>query len=52
MVAVGDAFPTGPTVHHEGFAGNTPAAIKTVREMFGDNKKILFVTLPGAFTPT
>ena len=52
MVAVGDKFPTAPVVHHEGFGGNTPSAIKTVGDMLGDNKKVLFVTLPGAFTPT
>ena len=49
-VKVGDAFPADVTVHI-GFAGNTPSAPQTTGSLVA-GKKVLFVTLPGAFTPT
>jgi peroxiredoxin len=52
MVQVGDAFPTAPVVHHEGFAGNSPGSVKTWEAVSAGFGKYLVVTLPGAFTPT
>ena len=49
-VKVGDSFPTDVTVHI-GFAGNTPNAPQKSGTLVA-GKKVLFVTLPGAFTPT
>ena len=49
-IAVGAKFPSDVVVH-VGFAGNTPSAPQTVGSLVA-GKKILFVTLPGAFTPT
>ena len=45
-VSVGDKFPTTPVVH-VGF----PKA-KTIAELLEGKSKVLFVSLPGAFTPT
>ena len=45
-------MPSAPIVHHEGFAGLKPEAIKTFGAMTADLKKYLVVMLPGAFTPT
>ena len=50
-IKVGDAFPTDPVVHI-GFAGGpTPCTPQTAGELMSAGK-VLFVTLPGAFTPT
>ena len=49
-VAVGDTFPQDVIVHI-GFAGNTPSAPQPSGVLV-NGKKVLFVTLPGAFTPT
>lgn len=49
-IAVGGAFPKDVTVHI-GFAGNTPSAPQSSGSLVA-GKKVLFVTLPGAFTPT
>ena len=50
IIKVGDAFPKDVTVHI-GFAGNTPTAPQKSGDLVA-GKKVLFVTLPGAFTPT
>ena len=48
-IAVGDKFPTEAVVHI-GFAGGpTPALPVTTGSLL--EGKVLFVTLPGAFTP-
>jgi len=50
-IAVGDAFPK-EAVLHIGFAGGpSPATPVTTGSLVG-GKKVLFVMLPGAFTPT
>ena len=49
-IKVGDTFPKDVTIHI-GFAGNTPTAPQTTGSLLA-GKKILVVTLPGAFTPT
>ena len=49
-IKVGDEFPKDVTVHI-GFAGNTPSAPQSSGSLVA-GKKVLFVTLPGAFTPT
>tara|TARA_B110001452_G_scaffold78286_1_gene63832 strand:+ start:336 stop:494 length:159 start_codon:yes stop_codon:yes gene_type:complete len=50
-IKVGDTFPTDAVVHI-GFAGGpTPATPVTSGSIAGKGK-ILYVTLPGAFTPT
>ncbi|EOD05804.1 hypothetical protein EMIHUDRAFT_219912 [Emiliania huxleyi CCMP1516] len=50
-VTVGDSFPTDAVVHI-GFAGgpNPATPVKTGSLITG--RKVLVVTLPGAFTPT
>ena len=48
-IKVGDTFPD--VIVHVGFAGNTPDAPQSTTSLLKD-KKCLFVTLPGAFTPT
>jgi peroxiredoxin len=50
MVKVGDTIPPDVVVHI-GFAGNTPTAPQTMGSLL-KNRKVLLVTLPGAFTPT
>ena len=50
-IAVGDAFPTGAVVHI-GFAGGPTPATPVTSKSLVDGKKVLVVTLPGAFTPT
>jgi len=50
MVAIGDTFPTDAIVH-VGFAGG-PAPATPVTSGSLLKGKTLFVTLPGAFTPT
>ena len=50
IIKVGDTFPTDVIVHI-GFAGNTPTAPQKVGSLTA-GKKVLFVSLPGAFTPT
>ena len=45
-VAVGDKFPMEPVIQ-VGFKNAMP-----VGKLFEDKSKVLFVSLPGAFTPT
>ena len=49
-IKVGDTMPMDVIVH-QGFAGNTPDAPKPL-SAFLKGKKVLLVSLPGAFTPT
>ena len=49
-IGVGSMFPMDVVVH-KGFAGNTPDAPQPM-STFLKGKKVLLVSLPGAFTPT
>lgn len=49
-VSVGSNIVSDAIVHI-GFVGNVPDAQRTMRSLL-ENKKVLLVTLPGAFTPT
>jgi peroxiredoxin len=49
-IKVGDTLPMDVLVH-KGFAGNTPDAPQKM-SAFLKGKKVLLVSLPGAFTPT
>ena len=49
-IGVGSMVPMDVVVH-KGFAGNTPSAPQPM-SAFLKGKKVLLVSLPGAFTPT
>ena len=49
-IKVGDTMPMDVIVH-QGFAGNTPSAPQPMKTFLA-GKKVLLVSLPGAFTPT
>ena len=49
-IKVGDKMPADVVVHI-GFAGNTPSAPQKLGGLLA-GKKVLLVSLPGAFTPT
>ena len=50
-IKVGDNFPTD-AVLHIGFAGGPTPSTRVATGALTAGKKVLFVTLPGAFTPT
>ena len=50
-IKVGDTFPTDAVVHI-GFPGGPSPVLPVTSGSIAGKGKILYVTLPGAFTPT